>query len=507
MLVKLISAAPVGLESVPVMVEVDVASRGLFKYVIVGLASKAVDEAKERVITALSHLGASLPEHKVLVNLAPADLPKEGPVFDLAMAVGILSASGQLPPPTRALFLGELALDGSLRPVRGVLSALLMAKRLGIRTAFIPWSNRHEAAWVKEVKTYPLKDLTDYVHHVQNLAKLKPVLYRLTGQPTKTHKIEVDLADIHGQQLAKKALIVAAAGGRNLFMEGQPGSGKTLLAKALTHLLPPLTPPEALILTQIYSVAGRLRSGVRPVHQRPFRAPHHSISLMGMIGGGTNPKPGEVSLAHLGVLFIDEAPEMPRSVLEALRQPLEDKQVTITRTKQSVTYPANFTLVMAANPCPCGWYGSETKPCRCTPYQVHKYRHKLSGPMLDRMDLYVKVGAVKLSQLKQSVAQNGPDTKTARQMIIKARRRQAKRYRSQLVTNASLGLKQIKQLNMITPQALSYLYQALDRLKLSTRAFYKLQKVALTIADLEESDQVRVKHVMEALQYRRRDQI
>ncbi len=507
MLSTLLAVTPLGLEALLVVVEVDVSSRGIFRLIIVGLPSKAVDESKERVITALSNLGAKLPRHRVVVNLAPADIAKEGPIFDLAIAIGLLTATGQIPTyPQSALFLGELSLDGSVRPVRGILPALMMAKKKGIKTAFIPYKNRHEASLVKGLTIFSLKHLSDYINHIQGLKQLQPEKEnKLNLTDFSLDNVDIDLKDIKGQALAKKALVIAAAGGHNLFFQGEPGAGKSMAAKALASIMPPLSEEEALALTQIYSVAGLLSSKRTYVKNRPFRAPHHTISRVGIIGGGSNPRPGEVSLAHLGVLFIDEAPEMPRSILESLRQPLEDGQVTITRAQRTITYPSAFTLVMAANPCPCGYYGSRKHQCTCSPYQINRYQQRISGPMLDRIDLYTYVQAVDVEDLKKaSSSNNGLSTSQARDLVIKVRQKQYRRFGDKFKINARLKPREIKNLDLITDKAMAILYQAVEKYALSARSFYKTQRVAITLADLEDSTKVYPKHIIEALQFRYR---
>lgn len=502
MLVKLRSVAHVGLSSVPVDVEVDVATQGFPGFTIVGLAGKAVEEARERVKTAITNSGLDFPGKKITVNLAPADLPKDGGAYDLPIAIGILVASGQLElPHPRAIFYGELGLSGDVRPTKGVLLVGLFAKKHGTGEIFVPSESAAEARVVEGVRVFPVQSLRDLVAHLVGATPITPLEPR-QERVSQEDIVEFDLSEVAGQEQAKRALAIAAAGGHNLLMTGPPGAGKTMLARALPGILPPLTSAEALEVTRIYSVAGLLPSGTSLLQRRPFRSPHHGISAAGIIGGGSNPLPGEVSLAHLGVLFLDEMAEFPRSVLESLRQPMEDGVVSIVRVGAHVSYPASFTLLAAVNPCPCGYLGHPKRPCACSEKQVRKYRARLSGPILDRIDLHVLVPAVETEKLSGQ-AKGGVDSKTVRHEVIRARALQEKRFRGEgLYTNSQMKNKQVRQHCALDGETARLLKRAVEAYDLSARAYFRLIKVARTIADLAASPVITPMHMAEAIQYR-----
>jgi magnesium chelatase family protein len=507
MLAKVTAGATIGLNSVPVIVEVDVSHQGLPSFTIVGLPSKAVEEAKERVRAAIKNTGAEFPKHRIVINLAPADLPKEGPAYDLPMALGLLLASGQLKANLEtALVLGELSLDGSLRHTNGILPMVLLAKEKKKKTLFLPAVNAQEASLVKGIKIYPVKSLLHLFNHLSGGEKIKPHPPTSFQSLISQSEAEFDMAEIKGQEQAKRALEIVAAGGHNLFMRGVPGAGKTMLARALPGIMPDLTEEEALEVTKIYSITGNLPPETSLINQRPFRAPHHTTSRIGLIGGGSRPLPGEISLAHRGVLFLDEFPEFPRHVLESLRQPVEDGVVQISRAAGTVKYPAQFILVAAANPCPCGYLGDEKKACHCLPGQIIRYQRRLSGPLLDRIDLHVDVPAVKVDKLT-SEGIIGEESKSIRQRIQKAREKQRQRFQGKKIkANGEMGTKEIKQFCPLENESLNLLRQAVAQMNLTARSYYRVIKLARTIADLTGEENIKTVHLAEALQYRPKEQ-
>ncbi len=503
-MVKLASAAVVGLTAQPIDVELD-AVPGLHVFHLVGLADKAVGESRERIAAAIRHSGAQSPERlnlRVTVNLAPADLRKEGAAYDLAIAVAFLIASSQLRPaadPGNAVFVGELGLDGTLRPVTGVLAISRMARERGFTELLVPEANAREAALVPGITVRAAPTLAAVIRHLEATDPLP--LQPATHVEPREHKTDLDFADIRGQETAKRALEIAAAGGHNALLTGPPGTGKTLLARAFVGVLPALTTDETLEATVIASVAGTLDPEQGVVTARPFRAPHHTASEVALIGGGQNPKPGEISLAHLGVLFLDELAEFPRHVLETLRQPLEEGRMTVARSHGRVTFPARFTLVAAMNPCPCGNLTHPTVACVCPPAAVLRYRRKLSGPLLDRIDLVVDVPPVDIALL--AGAPTGSTSAEIRQRISRARELQYDRnQRFGVRLNSELPFAKLKMAAGLTADAEAFLRGAAAKYTLSARAYHRLIKVSRTVADLLGSERVEQSHVTEAVQYR-----
>lgn len=504
MLAKVNSAAVVGLDGQLVEVEVDVTS-GLPSMTIVGLPDTAVQESRERVRSAIRNAGCTFPGRRITVNLAPADLKKAGPAYDLPIAVGVLISSEQVTADlSTALFLGELSLDSGLRHTHGVLSMVSLASEKGLSPVFVPAVDAREAALIQGVRVIPVESLAQLVAHLRGSISIAD--YVLEDDPlTDTARTDmgIDMSHIKGQEHARRAVEVAAAGGHNLIMTGPPGGGKTLLARSMTSILPGMTLDEALETTKIYSVSGLLPADTPLIAQRPFRAPHYTVSNIGLVGGGRWPRPGEISLSHRGVLFLDELPEFGHAVLEVLRQPLEDRVVTITRAQGSITYPANFMLVGAMNPCPCGYYGDPVRQCTCPPSLVSRYQKRISGPLLDRIDIFVEVPRIEYEKLADD--RLGESSEAIRVRIEAARIIQRQRFEgSKLTCNADMTPIEIRSFCRTEPAAQSLLQTAVRQLSLSARSFHRILKLARTIADLAGGETIGAGHLAEALQYRPR---
>jgi magnesium chelatase family protein len=508
MLAKVTSCAVIGLDGELVEVEVDISS-GLPAFTIVGLPDTAVQEAKERVRSAIRNCGLTFPQKRITVNLAPADIRKEGPAYDLPIAIGIVIASQQVTADaSSSLFLGELSLDGQVRHTHGILSMAALARERGIGSVFVPAADASEAALIDGVEIIPVASLGQLAAHLQGLAPIPPFDREAAAAPPAEALWEgVDFCHIKGQEHVKRALEVAAAGGHNVLMSGPPGAGKTLLARALPSILPSMTSGEALEVTKVYSVSGLLPSDRPLISQRPFRAPHHTISNAGLVGGGRQPRPGEISLSHRGVLFLDELPEFGHSVLEAIRQPLEDRVVTVSRAQGNVTFPANFMLVGAMNPCPCGFWGDPTKECTCSPLTITRYQKRMSGPLLDRIDIFADVPRVEYEKLADDALDE--HSEQVRQRVERARARQQERFAgTRLICNAEMTPLEVRQYcqGVLEDGAKSLLRLAMNQLALSARSFHRVLKLARTIADLAGSEAITTPHVAEALQYRQRGQ-
>ncbi|HEY5753859.1 MAG TPA: YifB family Mg chelatase-like AAA ATPase [Chthoniobacterales bacterium] len=508
MLSKIYSAAVYGVEALEVEIEVNAARTGdVSAIVIVGLPDTAVKESKDRVITAIANSGYRWPRTRTTINLAPADIRKEGPSFDLPIALGLIACGSDIPVPPLddCCFVGELALTGAVRPVKGILPIAIEARNTGKRRLFVPTANAREAAVVEGIDVFGVNNLREVFEFVVGDSGMKPVLENVHTLFAAHESYEADFADVKGQHNAKRAIEVASAGGHNLLMIGPPGSGKSMLSKRIVSILPSMTLDEAIETTKIHSICGLLDGKHAFVANRPFRSPHHTISDVGLLGGSTNPTPGEVSLAHNGVLFLDELPEFKRSTLEVLRQPLEDGHVTISRAAGSMTFPAGFMLVAAMNPCPCGYFGDPKRDCRCAPGQVERYRQRISGPLLDRIDIHIEVPAVEFKELTSR--ESAESSAAIRERVEKARSIQKKRFTGAKNTtcNARMTSRHIKANCQLGQDASELLQMAMSSLHLSARAYDRILKVSRTIADLAASNSITVEHLGEAIQYRTLD--
>ena len=506
MLVKVYGASMQGLQATAVTIEVN-ATRGV-RFVLVGLPDNAVKESHERILAAIENSGYTFPTRQITINLSPADIRKEGSGYDLPMAIGILATEDKVNTTQLAnyMMVGELSLDGSLVPIRGALPVAIKAREMGFEGLFVPEGNIREAAVVNKLKVYGVRHITQVINHLNGTELLEPTIIDTRGEfYARQYEFDYDFADVKGQEHVKRAMEVAAAGGHNMIMIGPPGSGKSMLAKRMPSIFPPLSLQESLETTQIHSVAGTLPAGCSLMAQRPYRAPHHTISQVALVGGGTNPQPGEISLAHNGILFCDELPEFQRSVLEVLRQPLEDRIINISRAKYSTTFPCSFMFVASMNPCPCGYYNHPTKACVCTPGQIVRYRNKISGPLLDRIDLQIEITPLSFEEMSRTAP--GETSAAIRERVIKARKIQEERFASEpgIHCNAQMNSRLMKQYAQPDEEGMNLLREAMNRLQLSARAYDRILRVSRTIADLAGSDHILSEHISEAIGYRNLD--